>query len=176
MDETEYQQMMADNPDLKIDTTGQIPLARNAQKRQGGVLADELKGIYGIKDRGPSRAKYHNTPTTYNNRRYSTKGEARKAQDLDLLVKAGEIDFWLYHVRFPLPGDSVYESDFVTYKAVFYDEAESPHWNIKVIEVKGWWKATAKHPKAGFKITDTAKLKLKLFRERYPHLELSIEQ
>ncbi|MFA4917010.1 MAG: DUF1064 domain-containing protein [Syntrophales bacterium] len=108
--------------------------------------------------------KYHvsaKEDRTYNGITYDSKKEMQKAQELDLLVKAGEIDFWLRQVVFPLPGGITYRADFVTFVSVFYDEAESPHWNIEVIEVKGMW-------------TDTAKLKMKLFKVTYPNLTLEV--
>src|SRR3990167_4213242 len=65
--------------------------------------------------------KYHvaeKTDRTYNGKVYRSKKEAEYAADLDLRVKAGDIEFWLYEVPFHLPGNSVYKLDFMTFKVI----------------------------------------------------------
>ena len=119
----------------------------------------------------PKPSKYRNQRTPYNGRVYDTKGEAQKAAELDLKVKAGEIDYWLYHVRFPLPGNCVYESDFMTFK---YD-TNVLAWDIEVIEKKMWRKASKNH-KEGFFYTEAAKIKMRLFTETYPLFKLIVEK
>ncbi len=82
--------------------------------------------------------KYHvskKDARTYNGVVYHSKREAEFAQELDLRIKAGEIDFYLRQVRFPLPGKTEYRLDFMTF-------AKSPQglpsvWLIEYIEVKG---------------------------------------
>ena len=103
---------------------------------------------------------------------YDSKKEASKAAELDLCVQAGEIAFYLRQVPFDLGAGVKYVADFVTFKNV-YDHNDGPAYLTKVIEVKMWRKATSKHP-AGFFYTPEAKLKMKLFKEKYPDLELEI--
>lgn len=109
----------------------------------------------------PAESKYHNQRTEYNGRTYDSKKEVAKAQELDLLVKAGELDFWLYHVRFPLPGGVIYESDFTTYRNINFGEDKYSLWGIEVIETKG------------FK-TEAWIIKLKLFKVTYPNVKLTV--
>ena len=71
-----------------------------------------------------------------------SKAEARYAAQLDLRVKAGEVAWWLPHVRFPLPAGEVYECDFLV--------VETPHpgnegsQEVAVIDVKGVLTAASK--------------------------------
>jgi len=46
--------------------------------------------------------KYKAKSTEYNGRRYASQLEAKRAQQLDILVKAGEIKKWIPQVRIPL--------------------------------------------------------------------------
>jgi len=119
----------------------------------------------------PGQSKYRNQRTPYNGRVYDTKGEAEKAQVLDYRIAIGEIDYWLYHVRFRLPGNCVYECDFMTFK---YD-TNVLAWDIEVIEKKMWRKASKNH-KEGFFYTETAKIKMRLFTETYPLFKLIVEK
>lgn len=48
------------------------------------------------------KSKYRAKPTVYNDRRYASKLEAKRAQQLDMLVKAGKIKSWEPQVRIPL--------------------------------------------------------------------------
>jgi len=50
--------------------------------------------------------KYHNKPTIYNGVRYASALEARTAQWLNLMRKAGEVAFWDSQVDFLLKGYS----------------------------------------------------------------------
>lgn len=45
---------------------------------------------------------FNNTPTTYNGVRFDSRGEAGRAATLDLMQQAGEVRWWLDHVRFRL--------------------------------------------------------------------------
>jgi hypothetical protein len=101
--------------------------------------------------------KYHAVKTEYNGIYYPSKKEANTAQDLDLQQKAGSFDFYLRQVNFPLPGGIIYRADFITFAKM----QNQITWRIKVIETKGYW-------------TEVAKLKLKLFKETYPNLEIII--
>ncbi len=62
------------------------------------------------------RRKYGNVPTEYDGAMYDSGKEARRAQELDLLVKAGEIAGWSRQVPFTLPGGIRYIADFVVYE------------------------------------------------------------
>ncbi len=64
----------------------------------------------------PKRRKYGNVPTEYDGDMYDSGKEARRAQDLDLLVKAGDIAGWSRQVPFMLPGGIRYIADFVVYE------------------------------------------------------------
>ena len=105
--------------------------------------------------------KYHVAPVpdrTYHGIVFGSKKEAAKAAELDLCVQAGEIDFYLRQVPFIVGYDPLtkYVADFVTFK-FYYTEG----WAIKVIETKGMYAPGAKR-------------KIKLFREKFPNLELEI--
>jgi hypothetical protein len=146
---------------------------KRANPQVFGVINDPVSSTSGISKttaKTLGENKYHNRRTLYNGVTYDSKKEARYAAQLDLRVKAGEIDFWLYHVRFPIGGDppAYYESDFETY---FWHAVNL--FEVEVIEVKMWRKATKEH-KAGFYFTPEAKLKMKLFRAKYPNLKITI--
>lgn len=68
-------------------------------------------------DLGPgrgTRSKYRNVPTEYNGRRFSSLAEALRAQALDLLITAGEIDCWIPQVPFTLGvPENRYVADFL---------------------------------------------------------------
>lgn len=103
--------------------------------------------------------KYRSRRTVYNNVTYHSAKEAAKAQELDLLVKAGLINFYLRQVPFDLGGNPpiVYRADFMVYTKLL----GGYWWLIKVIEVKGYE-------------TKEWKLKQKLFRATYPNLSLEV--
>ena len=48
------------------------------------------------------KSKYKAKLTMYDGRRYASKLEAKRAQQLDLLEKAGEIEWWKPQVSMPL--------------------------------------------------------------------------
>lgn len=130
----ELEKMLKDNPDLGIEEAS-VPLPT---------------------DNSPS--KYHNRRTEYKGVVYQSEKEAQTAMSLDLLIQAGEIDFYLRQVPFDLGGSPKvqYRADFVT-----FDEDALGMWWIEIIEAKGMW-------------TEAAKLKMKLFREKYPSLKIRI--
>ena len=114
--------------------------------------------------------KYHVSPAadrTYNGILYDSKKEMRYyVEVLEPLLKAGELDYVLYHVRFPVGNDpvTIYEADYVTLKDWTDHDTGADRlaaWQIEVIEVKGCWTATARK-------------KIKLFRQKYPLLKLVI--
>ena len=80
---------------------------------------------------------------------------------LEPMLKDGVLDYVLYHVRFPIGGNSYYESDFLALRKTNIEMPEGHSWIITLYEVKGMW-------------TDMAKLKMKLFKEKYPNLILKI--
>jgi hypothetical protein len=111
--------------------------------------------------------KYHVAPKverTYNGIVYHSKKEVQKAQELDLMVKAGDIDFWLRQVPFVIGYDplTVYVADFVTFKLYRYDH---DNWDIAVLEVK---------PASEKAWAPGAKRKLKQFRQKYPNLKIEV--
>jgi len=101
-------------------------------------------------------SKYRAIKTEHNGIVYHSKKEANKAAELDLLVKAGEISFYLRQVPFTLPGNIVYRADFVT-----FDKDALGMWWVNVIEVKGF-------------STPEWKMKLKLFKATYPELTIEV--
>lgn len=56
---------------------------------------------------------YRATRTEYNGRMYASKTQANRAMELDLLVKAGEVAWWLPEVTIPLGPDHSYRIDFL---------------------------------------------------------------
>jgi hypothetical protein len=103
------------------------------------------------------QGKYNATPTTYNGVVYHSKKEAQFAQTLDLQLRNGEIDYILRQVPFDLGAGIVYRADFVTITKY----TQEYHWNVVVYEVKGME-------------TPAWKLKHKLFKDRYPLIQLEV--
>jgi len=128
-------------------------------------LSDDVRHLNGLSTGQGERHikaqgnKYHAERTEYNGVTYHSKKEAKKAQDLDLMVKAGEIDFYLRQVPFTLQGGVVYKADFVTFSR--HERPSAWTWYVTVIETKGVWTAVAKN-------------KLKQFRAAYPNLAIEI--
>jgi len=116
------------------------------------------------------RDKYNRaTPAdrTYNGITYGSKKEMLHAQELDLRVQAGEIDFWIRQVPFIIGNDPVtkYVADFMTFRQIIIYESDQRYWDIEVHEVK---------PKSEKAWAPGAKRKIKLFRAKYPNLPLRI--
>ena len=103
------------------------------------------------------RSKYNAVPTTYNGVVYASKKEAAFAQELDLKLKAGEVDYILRQVPFDLGAGIIYRADFVTITKY----TQQYHWNVVVYEVKGME-------------TPAWKLKHKLFKDKYPLIQLEV--
>jgi len=147
MNQDKLNQLLKDNPDLSVE---------------GGFPFQQASG-----STGPA-SKYRAQRTEHNGITYHSKKEAAKAAELDLMVAAGEIGFYLRQVPFDLGGAPriTYRADFVTFKQAGRDEVGAiplrQVWTIEVIEVKGMW-------------TGEAKMKLKLFKEKYPALKLVVE-
>jgi hypothetical protein len=111
----------------------------------------------------PKTNKYHVSAAAdriYNGILYDSKKEMNYyVEVLEPLLKAGELDYVLYHVRFPVGNDpvTIYEADYVTLKF----HISLPGWRIEVIEVKGM------HTVSGDR-------KIKLFRIKYPKLKFTL--
>ena len=129
-----------------------------------GVLA--LNGVNVLLPCAPVEEKtnkYHVSAAAdriYNGILYDSKKEMNYyVEVLEPLLKAGELDYVLYHVRFPVGNDpvTIYEADYVTLKF----HISLPGWRIEVIEVKGM------HTVSGDR-------KIKLFRIKYPKLKFTL--
>jgi len=94
----------------------------------------DLARIRGALDKSaPSKGKYRNESFVYNSRRYSSKLEARYAQHLDLLWKAGEILWYTTQVPFVLEGGVIYRADFL----VVHNNPENGRGNISIVDATG---------------------------------------
>jgi hypothetical protein len=100
--------------------------------------------------------KYGNVRTLYNGFLYSSKKEARYAQELDLRVRAKDIKSWERQIPFPMIINGIivckYVVDFVE---------EDMNGKKTCIEIKG-------------RETDVWKLKYKLFKALYPTHTLQV--
>lgn len=94
------------------------------------------------------KAKYGNVRTTFQGREYASKREAQRAQELDLMEKAGEIAGWLPQWPFRLAGGIKYVCDFL------------------VLQNDGTWRAEDVKSAATRRIA-AYRMKRRLFRERY---------
>ncbi len=113
--------------------------------------------------------KYHvssSVDRTYNGITYDSRKEMQTAINLDLKVKAREIDFWLRQVPFIIGNDplTVYRADFMTFFVPFNTPGLG-HYCVTVIEVK---------PKSEKAWAPGAKRKLNLFRKKFPNLKLEV--
>lgn len=52
--------------------------------------------------KGQKRGKYNNQKTIYNGRQYDSKKEAKRAWELDLLLRSGNILSWKSQPEFPI--------------------------------------------------------------------------
>ena len=79
--------------------------------------------------------KFGAKPQTYNDRWYASKAEMLRAEELDLLVHAGDVEWWIPQPIFLLPdGINKYTADFL----VFYLGIPDSDWGACwVEEVKG---------------------------------------
>lgn len=94
------------------------------------------------------RRKYGNVPTVYKGREYASIKEARRAAELDILVKTGHVIMWFAQVPFELQAGIVYIADFVIIRS---------DWEVRIEDTKGG-EATK---------TQAYRMKRKLFREKY---------
>ncbi|MFA5377231.1 MAG: DUF1064 domain-containing protein [Dehalococcoidia bacterium] len=140
----ELEQVLKDNPDLHAD--GEAP-----------------RCFEQVSPAGKNANKYHAQRTEHAGIVYHSKKEAAKAAELDLMVQAGEIDFYLRQVPFVVGTDplTTYRADFVTFKT-YTNAFDAGKWTIEVIETKGYY-------------APGAKKKLKLFKQKFPALKLVVE-
>ena len=92
-----------------------------------GARKNPITGCLEMGDK-PAVSKMGNVPSMVEGIRYSSKREARYAEQLNLLVKAGAVSFYLRQIGFDLPGKVRHFIDFF----VVY-----PDRTFKFIEVKG---------------------------------------
>lgn len=111
---------------MGIEELNMSPDVRRLNPSLGGKLPVKKGNKYGV------AAKMDRT---YKGQVYASKKEMLKAQELDLMMKTGEIDFYLEQVPFKLPGNSKHLIDFVTFKGVLVLPIEN--WAVHYIEVKG---------------------------------------
>ncbi len=90
-------------------------------------------------------------PRTYRERVYASKPEARRAQELDLLLRAGEIVSWVPQVTIPLGLDCTTRVDFLvfgqvtlpgvrgTVRAAWFEEVKG-HDNERFKKIRRLWK------------------------------------
>ena len=101
-------------------------------------VAQYLQGRGPLCQRGPRPGgghKYSAQPTVYDGRRYDSKTEARRAAELDLLVKCGEVLFWSPQPRFELGLPEIrYVADFF----VIGRGCEMWVEDVKGMELKNW--------------------------------------
>lgn len=74
--------------------------------------------------------KFHAIPTEYDGIKFASKKEAKRYQQLLLLIKAGEVLFFLRQVPFHLPGNIKYLCDFV----IFWANGEVTFEDVKGIK------------------------------------------
>ena len=97
-------QKLKDNPDLaQANIKGVARKVANSGK---------AVGLASGKGKLSSGHKYRAIPTEYRGRRYPSKKQAEKAEELDLLKLAGKIKGFIEEVSFRLPGNSRHRVDF----------------------------------------------------------------
>lgn len=109
------------------------------------ALAARNPGLAFVVDAAPKQSKYGNVRTTYAGRVYDSEREAKRAGELDLLKRAGEIVAWFAQVPFELPGGVIYIADFVVV---------GKDWRAWVEDTKGFR-------------TPEYKIKRRQFKEKY---------
>ena len=100
--------------------------------------------------------KYRSKPVEYNGRRYASKLEAKRAYQLDMLVKAGEIKGWAPQVRVPLHSPCGLVGHYVVDFLVTCNDG-----SCRYEEVKGY-------------PTDLWKWKFRHFKQEYPDAEICV--
>lgn len=88
------------------------------KRLNGSVLGLATDGIKTTGDTSSRSSKYNNKITELNGMTFASGREAKRAQDLQLMEKAGEIYKLRYQERFELPGKVHYVADFTYYEKV----------------------------------------------------------
>ncbi len=133
MTEDELQKLLKDNPALSV--------AGDERPQPQPGLKSKLTKIDALPAVPVKHNKYHAERVEVGGRTLSSKKEARQVQELELRKAAGDIDFWLEQVSFPLPGiftDSKgrqrrarHQLDFITFKKV------GELYRVEFLETKG---------------------------------------
>ena len=76
--------------------------------------------------------KFHAQPTELNGVRYASKKEARRAGELDLLKRGGEVVFYHRQPIFDLPGGVTYRPDF----QIFWASGHVSYEDVKGVRTK----------------------------------------
>ena len=127
-----------------MPTWNDLDFLTDAAKKRNAHLVEE--------NPKPKRQKYNNKVTVYDGVKYHSALEAKRAAQLDLLLKAGEIVFWCRQPQFVLGNGVTYKADFV----VGYFDGR-----VEVSDVKG---------------VETAEFKktMKLLEKRFPEFVLHV--
>ena len=113
---------------------------------QETISAEEFKRMFGEKNPKVVRGnKYGAKRTEYTSplvgtRTYDSKAEAKRAAELDMLWKAGEIAWWLPQVPIPLPGGIKYFVDFQYYEnpsmTVVWEDCKGMITKVSALKIK----------------------------------------
>lgn len=109
------------------------------------------------RERGKSKSKYRNKKVELDGHVFDSKSEARYYKELQLRERVGDILFFRLQPRYRL--QEPFEKNGNKHRAIDYVadfEVHHKDGSIEVIDVKGY-------------ITETAKIKFKLFNKKYPH-------
>ena len=121
-------------------------LTEAAKKRNAHLFQD--------KPEKPKKQKYNSRVTVYDGVKYHSALEAKRAAQLDLLVKAGEVLYWCRQPQFVLGNGVTYKADFI----VWYADGEGIG---EVEDIKGM-------SQSEFIRTE------KMLKKRFPDLELVV--
>lgn len=112
------------------------------------ISPEELEKIKNM----PAESKYKNTFTSVDGIKFHSQAEAKRYGELKILKQSGEIMDFKRQVPYKLGGKVNYVIDF---------EIKHNDGRVEVEEVKGFW-------------TAAAKIKVRLFRERYTEIKLTV--
>lgn len=80
----------------------------------------------------PKKTKYNSKKIVINGISFQSKKEANRYIDLQILQKAGDVDFFLRQTPFHLPGKTRYYCDFV----VFWSDGEVTFEDVKGVKTE----------------------------------------
>ena len=84
------------------------------------------------------RSKYGATKTMYNGVIYASKAEALRAEELDMMLEGGAIEWWIGQPKFRLGcPENVYVADFLVASRVSLFDGEDDGVEVWVEDVKG---------------------------------------